>query len=1163
MPKFIWDIGNIEFAKSTLSCIGDGVISTDLDGKIIYMNRMAEEITGIAADNAYGKVFESIFTFCNASTNLPLQSPVISVLSNHRTVGLENNSVIYTPDNIQKYTSATCSPVMAADGSVVGAVVILRDITRLKTLEIENLNEQNNLKAIFNHAPVGMLILNEFFQITQVNDSALQFFKKSREEILGRHFGDSFCCIKGVKNTKGCGYGPDCMDCEICKAAGFAINKGKAVSNIEFNKIFIRNGKTDDYWFRISVAPIIVNGAINAVITLLDITERKKEEIQAAYSRDYCNNILDQTPSCVWKTDAGLICNYVNKIWSDFTGINFEEASGYGWANVIHSEDLDRYVQTRTTAMKKKEYFQVEVRILRHDGFYRWCLEAGTPYYDLDGRFAGYIGSVFDITERKEAEEVLKRYEILSKNTKDIMLFLDADGNIIEANKAACKAYGYTYKELCSINIRKIRSDWGYTKGQIEQANSTGIFFETIHYRRDGSVFPVEVSSQSAMLGEKSFLLSIIRDISERKKTEIKIIESQSNYRSLFMNMQSGYAYFRLVYNQEQIPVDMKFIEVNQAFENLFNLPKSDVIGNGFEVLFLQNSDILFEAILKNTDNLFQGGSVQLDELFLEDYNKWISVSIYSPKEKTIVTIINDITHLKESEIKLIAAKEAAETANRAKSEFLANMSHEIRTPLNGVVGMVDLTLLTELNEEQRDNLITAKTCADSLLRIINDILDFSKMEVGKLSIENVSFNFKELLEEIIKTHSPKVSEKGLLLNYDCSHEIPEFLIGDPNRLRQILNNFISNALKFTPRGYINLKVSVVNRDEEGIKLKFSVKDTGIGIARKDAAKLFQSFSQIENSYTKEFGGTGLGLAISKQLVELMEGKIGVFSEKGKGSIFFFTLKFKIGKPVLINNNMLSPISDSIGPYDILLVEDDIINRKVVYKMLREKGCHIDIAGNGKEALALFAQNQYDVILMDIQMPVMNGIEAVKQIRLREKDSSSHVPVIALTAYALQGDRESFLNQGMDGYLSKPVQQEQLFHVLEMTIRNQDSQFDLKFENMVSGSDISPNIFTKEKKPDKKQVLFLISEIEKELILLDSALDNNDIMTIERLAHEIKLKLIQVDAAELKDLAFRIELAARRGNLTESISHINKLKSEFKTFRETNLKGGGHEDTYS
>jgi PAS domain S-box-containing protein len=1150
MPKVTWDMENIELAEATLSCIGDGVISTDLEGNIIYLNRIAEIITGITAEDAMGQEFQKVCSFYNAVSNLPLADPIHGVLKNYTTIGLENNAVIQTQNHTLKYISATCSPVKAADGAVVGAVAVLRDITRLKSLEIERLNEQNNLKAIFNHAPVGMLILDDQLIINQVNDSALQFFDKSREDVVNKHFGDSFHCIKSANAVKGCGSTLSCESCEIWKATTLAIYEGEATSNLEFNKVFIQNGKENECWFRISVATIIVNGKNHAAITLLDITERKKQEIQVAISRDYCNNILDQTPSCIWKTDSGLICNYVNKIWCDFTGVTFKEASGYGWANVIHPSDLDRYVQIRTSSMRKREYYQVEVRVLRYDGVYRWCLEAGTPYFELDRQFSGYIGSVLDITERKAAEEVLKRYEILSKNTRDIMLFIDENGNIIEANKAACKAYGYTYEEICSLNIKSIRSDWGYTRKQLEQAYSAGIFFETLHYRKDGSVFPVEVSSQSALMEDKPFLLSIIRDISERRKNEMKILESQTNYRSLFMNMQSGYAYFRLIYNDKHVPVDMKFVEVNEAFEKLFGLSKSDIIGNSLGPIILQNSELIFEVIKSNAALLSRGQNIQLDEVFLDSYNKWFSISIYSPKDKIIVTIVNDITHLKESEIKLIAAKEAAEAANRAKSEFLANMSHEIRTPINGIAGMIDLTLLTELNEEQKDNLITAKACADSLLNIINDILDFSKMEVGKLSIEMVSFNISELIEALIKTHSPKVSEKGLLLNHIAAPEIPEYLIGDPGRLRQILNNLISNAMKFTPSGYIKLSIDIINTNKDEVELKFTVKDTGIGIAPQDIKKLFKSFSQIENSYTKQFSGTGLGLAISKQLVELMGGKIGARSEKGKGSAFYFKIKFKIGKPASSSN--FYPIRQKIiRSLHVLLVEDDAINRKVIQKILEQEGCQVDTACNGKEALALYEKSNYDNILMDIQMPIMNGIETAKQIR-RLENGKSHIPIIALTAYALQGDREAFLAQGMDGYLPKPVQQEELFHILDITLLNQDSLYNLTFENMILHKEEAITE-SKNNKPQNAQLKIIQSDIAKAITVMEIAMDNNDLMTIEITAHEIKLKLIQMDAVELKDLAFRIELAIRRGKLSEAVGHFEKLKSEYAIYRETNV----------
>lgn len=1152
MQKKILSGENLELAAATLSCIGDGVISTDLTGKILYLNKIAEEITGWSADEAIGKEFSTLFYVFNTITNEKLKDHIAFVIENGISTRLDENSAILSKKNTQRYISASFAPIKDKNGIMVGVVVVFQDITRLKNLELESLNQELNIKNIFNNAPVGLITINEGRIIEQINKEAMFLIDKNIDDIIGKRFGDSFRCI-GSK-VQSCGSGDNCVLCKINQAIELSFEFGRSTHNIEFNMLLNREIRKE-YWFRASVTPIESNGKTYSVITLMNITERKNQEIDTAKSRDYCNNILDQIPSLVWKTDKGLQCNYVNKSWTEFTGTTLEQASGYSWANVIHPEDLDTYVKIRAEAGNKIEPFHLEVRFRRYDGEYRWCLVTGTPYYDLDGQYSGYIGSIYDITERKNAEEELKRYRILSKHAREIMLFIDMEGNIIEANKAAVNAYGYTYEELCSTNIRSIRSDWGYTQEQMRQADQKGIFFEATHRRKDGSTFQVEVSSQGTTMDGRRILLSLVRDITERKKAERKILESQAKYRSLFMNMHSGYAYYNVVYNRNRKTIDLKFVEVNEAFEKYFNISKKKLIGKNLCEVFPSGSKVLIENISLHAHQLSRGECVHIPEFYSSTYNKWLSIAIYSPKENNVVTIVTDITHLKLSENKLIAAKEAAEAANKAKSEFLANMSHEIRTPINGMVGMLDLTLLTELNEEQKDNLVTAKNCANSLLKIINDVLDFSKMEAGKLSIENVNFNLKELIEEIVKTHSKRIEMKGLELNYSFSSNIPQFLIGDPNRLRQILNNLISNAMKFTERGDIALKVKNIRNVDDEVELRFSVSDTGIGIAQEDIENIFQSFNQIDSSFTKKFGGTGLGLAISKQLVEMMGGRIGVESELGKGSTFYFILNLKVGSSIAEKQNISPKISRTGKPLHILLAEDDIINQKVIMKMLKEIGHKVDTASNGNEALDLFKKDKYDVILMDIQMPQMDGIEAAKRIKdIEFSANQKHTPIVALTAYALQGDRERFLSLGMDEYVSKPIQMNDLFQVLENAISSNETLAD-KLLDKVIFSEHGEILFAGKESPKISiEIIPSLDKIEDCIEMIGGALENVDLIVIEDMAHEIKKIAGEINADEIKDSAFKIELAARRSNFDVIHENLEKVSDEFKTFKQSILQ---------
>lgn len=1146
--------GQQQLAEGILSCIGDGVISTDLNQKIIYINNIAEEIIELEKDEGIGLDFEQVFKIIEFDSKKKLKNPIHDVIKHQTTRGLENNTALITKNNILKYVSATCSPVNDSNGNIMGVVIVFRDITKLRMLELEHINNENNLKIIFDHAPVGMITLNENSIITQVNDAALRYIHTPRDQVEKKLFGEGFNCAENVNQDNVCGNGPNCSYCQIRKATRLALDYGRATSELEFNKTFIVDNKEKEYWFRLSVTPIVIEGKRNAVITLMDITERKNQEIRITKSRDYSNNLLDQIPSMVWMSNKEGKYNYVNKIWKNFTGDTLEKFSKYDRTKIIYPDDLENYLKISNKAILSCEPFQVEARYRRHDGEYRWCLVVGSPYYDLDKKYSGYIGSTYDIHTRKEAEEDLKLYRKVIEKASDIILIFDMEGRIIDANKAAEIAHGYTNEELCSMNIRSIRKEWVYSEERLNQGNKTGIIFETTHQRKDGSKFQVEISSQGTYFGDKRIIISIIRDITERKKTAKKIYENQTKYRSLFMNMQNGYASYELLYNEDQTPKDLKFIEVNEAFEKIVKKTKKHIINKNYSELFPQNHREIFDYISSSRNKLFRGENIHIPEYYSNSYNKWFSISVYSPKEDIIVMIFTNITHLKQYELKLIEAKEAAEAANKSKSEFLANMSHEIRTPINGIVGMVDLTLLTDLNEEQKDNLYVGKACAQSLLNIINDILDFSKMETGKVSLQYAKFNIRDLIEEIVKIHSSHVMEKGLELNYTFSSYIPQFLTGDSNRLRQVLNNLISNAIKFTNKGEVSLSIKNIGDTKDEIELMFVVADTGIGIAENDINRLFQSFSQVENLYTKKYGGTGLGLAISKQLIELMGGKINVESEKGKGSSFNFNLKFKIA-PQINKIAKVIPfikIEKAEKELSILIVDDDLINQKVIVKILKKKGHDITTANNGIEALKLFAPGKYDIILMDIQMPKMDGIEAARRIKKLEP-TNQHTPIVALTAYALQGDEEKFLSLGMDGYVSKPINLNELFSTIERMTIIADIDKETQLNKIILTKDGEVQFANHKEIKSQSQILPVLKEIIENVKSIELAIEKNDLMMTEYLAHIIKIKANEIDAWEMKDTAFKIELSARRGNLKEAMIQVNIIRSEVKTLSETNL----------
>jgi signal transduction histidine kinase/CheY-like chemotaxis protein len=397
---------------------------------------------------------------------------------------------------------------------------------------------------------------------------------------------------------------------------------------------------------------------------------------------------------------------------------------------------------------------------------------------------------------------------------------------------------------------------------------------------------------------------------------------------------------------------------------------------------------------------------------------------------------------LQRRSIQLEEARAKAEAANQAKSEFLATMSHEVRTPMNAIIGMTELALHTDLTREQQRYLETVKTSADSMIQVLNDILDFSKIEAGKLDLHAVPFRLREALSQTLAALSMSASEKNLELACQVGRDVPDWIIGDPNRLGQVMTNLVGNAIKFTDEGevFVRVKTEESPADSNLITLCFTVADTGIGIAREKQQVIFESFVQADGSTTRKYGGTGLGLSISSRLARMMNGRIWVESDSGQGSTFYFTAQFErvagqIDPPHPEEVSHLarsSKLTDKVDrPCHVLLAEDNPVNQELAVELLRMRGHSVRIAGNGNEVLSALERESFDVILMDVQMPDMDGFQATAAIRSREKNSGEHIPIIAITGYAMKGDRQRCLDAGMDGYICKPIRSKELFEVVE------------------------------------------------------------------------------------------------------------------------------------
>lgn len=614
-------------------------------------------------------------------------------------------------------------------------------------------------------------------------------------------------------------------------------------------------------------------------------------------------------------------------------------------------------------------------------------------------------------------------------------------GAFADVNKEAIRRLGYSREEFFTMTPRDINHP-AYASAMNDRAKRLyekgSDTVESVHITKDGRQIPVEINALMLNVDGEELILTVARDISERQKAELDLRESERLYRLLADNVHD------VIWTTDTA---LKPMFISPSMINLSGHTTSEALPVLYRSIILESP--LFENF-QRTPSKQEKGRNQPIHWEMEFTKKdgtiiWIE-SIASPLWSTlgiftgIIGVTRDITSRKMIMLELEAAQEQANRANRAKSEFLANMSHEIRTPMNGILGTMQLLGMTALSDEQRQYVDTALKSGRSLLTIINDILDFSKIEAGKIEIRNEIFAPREVINSLIASFQTMIKTPEIALVSRIDDEVPDLIVADQIRFRQILTNLVGNAVKFTNNGEIAINVRMKDQPKGNkTTLQCTVTDTGIGLPQHSDKELFEPFSQFESSFRRKYKGTGLGLSIVRQLVKLMGGTITISNRSQRGTQVVFEIEAGFAPP------LAPPASKPIPPckhaknvtqQHILLVEDDLINQQILRSVLEKLGHSVTIAHNGRQALQTLLTKEYDCVLMDIQMPEMDGFEATRRIRSQQEYSKiAQIPIIALTAFAMTGDKEQCLQAGMNHYLSKPVD----IHALEEILQQHGS----------------------------------------------------------------------------------------------------------------------------
>jgi PAS domain S-box-containing protein len=750
-------------------------------------------------------------------------------------------------------------------------------------------------------------------------------------------------------------------------------------------------------------------------------------------------SLTDALPQLVWSAGPDGACDYFSRQWTQHTGIPEADLLGWQWLKVLHPDDREPTRKLWTDSVAGRGPYDVEYRVRRLDGEYRWFKTRGVPIRDCEGVIFKWFGTCTDMTTSKQLEEELR-----------------------QANSRLDLAVRGSNVGIFEVDLR----DGDYIGGRAHFIN----LWEQLGNQ------PPESSVESTA-DSTAWMASLHPDDRDRVLSEIR-------------------AQLAGVTNDYHVAYRARHRDGSDRW-------------------------------------MLVRGTIIRDE---------------SGKAVRVTGSRVDVTELKQIENELRQAKEAAESANHAKDEFLANVSHEIRTPMNAIIGMTELALDTPLTNDQRQILKTVKSAGDNLLGLINDLLDFSKIEAGKLELDISEFSLCAALSDTLRALKVRADAKGVDFSWDVRPEVPDSLVGDAGRLRQVLLNLVGNAVKFTDAGKVSVRVDVADAARDGlVALRFTVTDTGIGIPQEKQQRIFRAFEQEDTSTTRKYGGTGLGLTIAARLVDLMGGAISVDSQPGEGSTFAFTACFQSPAEPVDNVAALKKCAADALPREqapmparslrVLVAEDNEFNAQLIEQLLIRRGHLVSLAHDGRGALALLlGDSTFDLLILDIHMPELDGFEVARAIRRGECDTRKHLPIIALTARSRNADREQCLAAGMDDFLTKPFRAEDLWAVVDAVLGSRPSTAPSGGERSHPRTTLNAATILAACGGDdsllRKMCQSFVARIPEHLATLEDALRQEDSQRLREAAHKI-CGMIATFSVEAGDVAAKLEDSAARGNLQD------------------------------